>query len=62
MLADKHDVPICCVELAGGSLYTTPEYITTRSVDNVRADVAFKGGIGARVDQDLVERNKVCEV
>jgi L-alanine-DL-glutamate epimerase-like enolase superfamily enzyme len=46
MLADKLSVPICGVEVVGGSMYTTPEYITTRAVDIVRADVSFKGGIG----------------
>jgi L-alanine-DL-glutamate epimerase-like enolase superfamily enzyme len=46
MLADKLDVAICGVEVVGGSMYTTPEYITTRAVDIVRADVSFKGGIG----------------
>ena len=46
MLADKLDIPICGVEVVGGSMYTTPEYITTRAVDIVRADVSFKGGIG----------------
>lgn len=46
MLADKLEVPICGVEVVGGSMYTTPEYITTRAVDIVRADVSFKGGIG----------------
>lgn len=45
-LADKLDIPICGVEVVGGSMYTTPEYITTRAVDIVRADVSFKGGIG----------------
>jgi len=46
MLADKLDVPICGVEVVGGSIYSAPEYITTRAVDIVRGDVSFKGGIG----------------
>jgi L-alanine-DL-glutamate epimerase-like enolase superfamily enzyme len=46
MLADKLDIPIAAVEVNEGSLYTTPEYITTRAVDIVRACVGFKGGIG----------------
>lgn len=45
MLADKLDIPIAAVEVAPGAMYTTPEYITTRAVDIVRADVSFKGGV-----------------
>jgi len=46
MLREKLDIAIAGVEVLGGSLYTTPEYITTGAVDIVRADVSFKGGIG----------------
>jgi L-alanine-DL-glutamate epimerase-like enolase superfamily enzyme len=46
MLADKLDIPIAGVEVNEGSLYTTPEYITTRAVDIVRSCVGFKAGIG----------------
>jgi L-alanine-DL-glutamate epimerase-like enolase superfamily enzyme len=45
-LADKLDIPIAGTEVVGGSIYSAPEYITTRAVDIVRADVSFKGGIG----------------
>lgn len=45
-LAEKLDVPICGVEVVGGSIFTAPEYIATRAVDIVRGDVSFKGGIG----------------
>ncbi|NML47240.1 mandelate racemase [Ramlibacter sp. G-1-2-2] len=46
MLADKLSIPIAGTEVVGGSIYSAPEYITTRAVDIVRADVSFKGGIG----------------
>ncbi|MFO1200484.1 MAG: enolase C-terminal domain-like protein [Burkholderiaceae bacterium] len=46
MLADKLDIPIAGVEVNEGSIYTTPEYITTRAVDIVRSCVGFKAGIG----------------
>jgi L-alanine-DL-glutamate epimerase-like enolase superfamily enzyme len=46
MLADALDIPILAVEVNEGSLFTTPEYITTRAIDIVRSDIAFKGGIG----------------
>jgi L-alanine-DL-glutamate epimerase-like enolase superfamily enzyme len=46
MLAEALDIPIAAVEVNEGSLYTTPEYITTRAVDIVRSDCAFKGGVG----------------
>lgn len=46
MLNDKLDIPIAGVEVIGGGMYTTPEYITSRALDIVRSDVSFKGGIG----------------
>lgn len=46
MLADKLNIAIAGTEVVGGSIYSAPEYITTRAVDIVRADVSFKGGIG----------------
>ena len=46
MLADKLDIPILAVEVNEGSVYTMTEYITQRAVDILRADVAFKGGVG----------------
>lgn len=46
MLADKLDIPIAAVEVNEGSIYTTPEYITTRAVDIIRACVGFKAGVG----------------
>ena len=45
MLNEKLDTPIAGVEVIGGAMYTTPEYITTRALDIVRADVSFKGGV-----------------
>lgn len=46
MLAQALDIPILAVEVNEGSIYTMPEYITERAIDIVRADVAFKGGVG----------------
>jgi L-alanine-DL-glutamate epimerase-like enolase superfamily enzyme len=47
MLADKLDIPILATEVNEGSIFTIPEYITERAIDITRADVAFKGGVGA---------------
>ncbi|GGC65333.1 enolase C-terminal domain-like protein [Chelatococcus reniformis] len=47
MLAQALDIPILAVEVNEGSIFTMPEYITDRAIDILRADVAFKGGIGA---------------
>ncbi len=40
MLAEALDIPIAAVEVNEGSLYATPEYITTRAVDIVRSRAA----------------------
>ena len=46
MLAAALDIPILAVEVNEGSIFTMPEYITDRAIDILRADVAFKGGVG----------------
>lgn len=44
-LAGQLSVPIAATETNEGSLFSTPELITTRAVDIVRSDVSFKGGV-----------------
>jgi L-alanine-DL-glutamate epimerase-like enolase superfamily enzyme len=47
MLADKLDIPILAAEVNEGSIFTMSEFIAQRAIDIARADVAFKGGVGA---------------
>ena len=44
-LSEQLAVPIAALETNEGSMFSTPELITTRAVDIVRSDVAFKGGV-----------------
>ncbi|SHH07071.1 L-alanine-DL-glutamate epimerase [Jatrophihabitans endophyticus] len=44
-LADELAVPIAALETNEGSMFSSPELITTRAVDIVRSDVSFKGGV-----------------
>jgi L-alanine-DL-glutamate epimerase-like enolase superfamily enzyme len=44
-LCRELDIPICGVEVLGGSCYSAAECIATHVVDIVRTDVSWKGGI-----------------
>lgn len=46
MLAQSLDIPILAAEVNEGSIYTLTPFVAERALDILRADVAFKGGIG----------------